>query len=119
MGINSYTVVNSIAAAIAKQYVVEGPFALTTGLQIQFGAALRRATEIQIYGYRSIGSNTQPLPNGASCLISSNGTNAFLLETVPAGGVYSVKAPPGTCFELSYIYVLGTTGDNVFIKYLQ
>lgn len=119
MGINSYTVVNSVAAAVPKQYVVEGPFPLTTGLQIQFGITPRRVTEIQIYGYRSIGTNTIPVPNGASALISSNGVNAMLLETLPAGGVFVLQPPPGTSIESTNIFVLGTTGDNIYIKYLQ
>jgi hypothetical protein len=119
VGINSYTVVNWIGAAAAKQYVVEGPFALTTGLQIQFGITPKRVTEVQIYGFRSIGTNTQPVPNGAAALISSNGANAMLVETLPAGGVFVLQPGPGIALELTNIFVLGTTGDSVYIKYLQ
>jgi hypothetical protein len=119
MGINSYTVVNSIAAAVAKQYVVEGPFPLTTGLQIQFGITPRRVTEIQVYGYRSIGFNTLPVPNGAAAMVSSNGINASLVETLPAGGSFILQPGPGTAIESTNIFVLGTSGDSVYIKYLQ
>lgn len=119
MGINSYTVVNAIGSATAKQYIVEGPYALTTGLQVQFGIALRRVTEVTLYGYRNVGFNTIPVANTASALVSGNGINAALVETLPAGGSFILQPPLGTSIELSYIYVLGTTGDSVFIKYLQ
>jgi hypothetical protein len=118
MGINSYTVVNWIGAAAAKQYVIEGPFALTTGVQVQIGSTQRRATEVQLYGYRSIGTNTIPVPNGAAALISI-GVGAMPIEPLPAGGVFILQPGLGTAIELSSIFVLGTTGDSVYIKYLQ
>jgi hypothetical protein len=119
MGINSYTVVNWIGAATAKQYVIEGPFNLTTGTRVQLGATSRRATEVQIYGYQSIGSNTIPLANAASCLISINGSPAMLVETLPAGGIFTIQPGSGTAIDLSNLFVQGTTGDSVYLKYLQ
>jgi len=117
MGINSYTVVNWIGAAVAKQYVIEGPFALTTGTRVQLGSTSRRATEVQVYGYQSIGSNTIPLANGAAALLS--GSAGSMVDSVPAGGMLLIKPQLGSSIDVSSIYALGTTGDSVYIKYLQ
>lgn len=119
MGINSYTVVNSLAAAVAKQYVVAGPVALQTGVAIPIIGAPTLATQLEIYGYVSIGSNTIPVANAGSFWVSSDSTGLRTTDQILAGGKIVYRPPGGTSFDLAGIRVLGTTGDNVYIKYLS
>jgi len=116
MGINSYTVVNLITSAAAKQYVAEGPVNLTTGTPVRLSATSRLVTQVEIYGYSSIGMNTIPVANAGACLVDAAGSGLF--ETLPAGGKIVFKPPGGTALDLFNLTILGTTGDKVYFKYL-
>jgi hypothetical protein len=116
MGINSYTVVNAIAAAVPKQYVVAGPINLVTNTPVPLSSVSQPVTHLEVYGYQSVGANTLPVANAASCWISSGGTPA--VDPVPAGDKLVYGLPGGTRFDLKDLSVLGTTGDRVFLKYL-
>ena len=117
MGINSYTVVNLIAAAAAKQYVVAGPINFQAGTAVPLSATPQKVTQLEIYGYKSIGTNTIPVPNTSAgwAGVGANG----LTDTIAAGGKVLLKPFGGTSFDLSNVYVLGSAGDSVYIKYLQ
>jgi len=118
MGINSYTVVNLLEAAAAKNYVVVGPVNLTTGVPVRLNATPLLVTQVEIYGYLSIGANTIPVPNAGPCWVTADAAGLSALEPLPAGGRILYKPPGGTSFDLFNLNVLGTTGDKVYFKYL-
>jgi hypothetical protein len=93
-----------------------GPINLVTGTLVPLSDASQFVTQLEVYGYQSVGSNTLPVPNGAAAYVSSGGGPPA--DPVPAGGQMVYSPPGGTRFDLKDLSVLGTTGDRVFLKYL-
>jgi hypothetical protein len=116
MGINSFSPANQLAAATAKTYREFGLVPVTTGAQTAVSATDVFATQVEFYGYKSVSSGTAPVPNTANVYY---GLQVAMSDVLAPGAKVTYRPPLGTKINLKNFYVTGTTGDSVFLRYLQ
>jgi hypothetical protein len=115
MGINSYTIVNRIEAAVAKP--VEGT--LVTGFggaSVPLSASELFVTKLELYGYKAVAGASAPTANSANAYLGSSGA---MTDTIAPGARVEVQIPLGGKLNLATLFANGTAGDGLYIRYMR
>lgn len=99
---------------------------LTTGSTVQATNGATKYTTATFYGYATLSATAAPVANTNATSIgfatqSTDGTHSVtnLVDSIAAGSSVTIKAPPGTKYDLADVYFKGTTGERIQIVYEQ
>lgn len=95
---------------------------LATGTAVNATNGATPFTSATFYGYASISMAGAPVANTNTTYVGFSDTGhtvTNMVDSIAAGSWLSIKAPPGTKYDLHDLYFTGTTGEKIKIVYEQ